>query len=66
MGVMMSKISQENKHNFQISQIEKKAGSKIMKSKSDLNFWSVIKTPISFLAGILSFIIGKNLVLSLM
>ena len=31
-----------------------------MKSKSDLNFWSVIKTPISFLAGILSFLIGKT------
>ena len=56
MGIIQNN-SEENKHNFQTNQIEKKAGFQIVKPK--LTLWSVVKSPFSILAGIFSFIIGK-------
>ena len=57
MGIIQNN-SEENKHNFQTNQIEKKAGSQII--KANLTFWGVVKSPLSILAGIFSFIIGKT------
>ena len=57
MGGIFPNNSQENKHNFETNQIEKKAGSQII--KSNLTVLSVLKSPFSLLAGLFSFIIGK-------